>query len=405
MAGPAAEKGELGTRQGPCRRVGLAVASLFGAAVVAAVGASGGGASPSTNVPCSTGGTGLIAAVNSANAAGGGTINLDSGCTYPLTAADNNIMGGNGLPVVVTPIILNGKDATIAGNNSSFRIIEVDGTSGGALTLNGITITGGKVLGKMAAGAGGGILNVSGMLVLNGALVTHNFGADAGGGIANAFGATATLNKSEVSWNTVPAGGSGGGGILGLASTLTLNSSLVDHNTGPGGGGIASGNGMGGGPGSSITLNKSVISNNTAIGNPMSGGGGISNGGTLVSNNSEIIDNTAPGETGGGLLNHVTATLNKTVVSGNTAPTDNGNPGFGGGIVNAIFFDGQPAPTLELNNSTVTDNSASGDGGGILNVSFAATALPGTVTLHHTSVTSNTPENCSPLGSIDGCSG
>jgi hypothetical protein len=54
---------------------------------------------------------------------------------------------------------------------------------------------------------------------------------------------------------------------------------------------------MGGGPGSSITLNKSVISNN-----------------------SEIIRNTAPSATGAGLLNHVTVTPNKTVVSGNSAP-------------------------------------------------------------------------------------
>ena len=102
-----------------------------------------------------------------------------------------------------------------------------------------------------------------------------------------------------------------------------------------------------------ITLNKSVISNNTATGAEQSGGGGISNGGTLVSNNSQIIDNSAVGEIGAGLLNHATATLNKTVVSGNT--TD----GLGGGIVNAIFFAGQPTPTLLVNNSQVTGNSAS----------------------------------------------
>ena len=67
-------------------------------------------------------------------------------------------------------------------------------------------------------------------------------GAEAGGGIASGFGATTTLNNSEVSWNTVP-GTAGGGGIVSLASALTLKSSTVDDNTGPGGGGIASGNG------------------------------------------------------------------------------------------------------------------------------------------------------------------
>ena len=307
-------------------------------------------------------------------------------------------MGGNGLPVVVSPITINGKGATIAGNSSHFRIVMVDGISGGALTLNGVSITGGKVTGMMAAGAGGGILNFSGTLLMNSAVVTGNSGADAGGGIASAFGATTTLNNSEVSFNIVPGNGSGGGGILSLASTLTLNSSTVDHNTGPGGGGIASGNGQGGGPGSMITLNKSVISNNTATGAEGSGGGGISNGGTLVSNNSQIINNSAPGEFGAGLLNHATATLNKTVVSGNT--TD----GIGGGIANAIFFAGQPTPTLQINNSQITGNSAS-EGGGIINISFDPTVSAGTVTLYHTTVSSNTPDNCVPGGSIAGCTG
>jgi hypothetical protein len=99
------------------------------------------------------------------------------------------------------------------------------------------------------------------------------------------------------------------------------------------------------------------------------------------------------------LLNHATATLNNTVVSGNSAPG-----GFGGGIVNAIFFDGQPEPTLVLNNSQVTNNSADA-GGGIVNISFAATAPAGAVTLHHTTVDSNTPDNCEPPGSISGCVG
>jgi hypothetical protein len=375
------------------QRVVLTVAAAA-ALLVFSVGA---GAAASTNVSCAAGGAGLVAAVNAVNTAGGGSINLDSGCRYSLTSANNSTFGNTGLPVVVTSVTINGKGATIAGNSSNFRIVAIDGSSGGALTLNGVTITGGKVSGPMAAGSGGGIADVGGTLTLNNALVTQNSASSAGGGIAAANG-TVTLNKSEVSWNTVPsAAGSGGGGILSMASTLTVNNSTVDHNSGPGGGGIASGNGQGGGSPSSITLNHSVISFNTASGNPMSGGGGISNGGTLESNNSEIVNNSAPGETGGGLLNHVTAMLNHTVVSGNTA-----QGGLGGGIVNAIFFDGQPTPTLVLNNSDVTGNSAD-VGGGIVNTSFAETAPAGTVTLHHTDVSGNSPNNCVPVGSIAGC--
>ncbi|MGN6168406.1 MAG: hypothetical protein ACTHQQ_09580, partial [Solirubrobacteraceae bacterium] len=96
---------------------------------------------------------------------------------------------------------------------------------------------------------------------------------------------------------------------------------------------------------------------------------------------------------------HVTATLNKTVVSGNSAPG-----GLGGGITNAIFFAGQPTPTLVLNNSQVTDNSAAA-GGGIVNISFDPTVSAGTVTLRHSDVSGNTPDNCEPPGSISGCTG
>ena len=46
------------------------------------------------NVPC-TNQAALMAAVNAANAAGGGTINLASGCRDFLVSADNP---GNGLP-------------------------------------------------------------------------------------------------------------------------------------------------------------------------------------------------------------------------------------------------------------------------------------------------------------------
>src|SRR5689334_24091055 len=139
---------------------GLAVCT----AVVALVAATAAGAAAASNVACGDS-DGLVAAVNAANAAGGGTINLAAGCTYSLTTRNNTAFGGNGLPVVTSPIAINGKGATIAGNNTNFRIIAIDGSSGGALTLNGVTITGGHVSGMMATGAGGGIMNLSGTLI------------------------------------------------------------------------------------------------------------------------------------------------------------------------------------------------------------------------------------------------
>ena len=388
------------------RRVGVAGVLAALASGVLLFGAAAGAAASSVNVPCAGGGSALAAAVAAANGSGGGTINLDKGCTYTLSV-NNMDMGPNGLPVVISPITINGNGSTISGNHH-VRVLDIDGADGGRLTLNNITITGGN-----SPGPGGGIFNNEGTTTLNHTLVTGNTSGAGGGGIVTGTIGSGpvgvmTLNNSEVSWNTVTGEqGGGGGGILNHAGTLTLNSSTVDHNTAPGGGGIATGTGSGNTEGGSlVTLNKSVISDNSVFGGQFAGGGGVANGGTLVSNSSQITGNTAPGGPGGGLLNHASATLNKTAVSGNTALDDTlGNTGIGGGIANFNFgIPGAPAPTLVLNNSTVTANAVSEDGigGGLANPDFFG---PGFVTLNHTDITGNTPDNCFPPGTITGCTG
>src|SRR5437773_10057165 len=47
------------------------------------------------------------------------------GCTYRLTAASNTdpMLGATGLPVITSRITLDGFHTTIAGNNSTFRIL------------------------------------------------------------------------------------------------------------------------------------------------------------------------------------------------------------------------------------------------------------------------------------------
>jgi hypothetical protein len=359
--------------------------------------APGGLAWGSQNVSCKAGANGLIAAINSANGHGGGTISLAKGCTYQLSGADNTNpgTGANGLPVISSRIQIDGKDTTIAGDGSA-RIFEVDAPNGN-LTLNGLKLTGG-----FNAFAGGAIFNNEGTLTLNWSVVSHN-SSPAGGGIASGTNSpgpagTTTLNNSKVADNT--AFGAGGGGILNHAGTLTLNSSIVVGNSGPGGGGIASGKGNPDNGGSLIVLNKSLVAHNSATGGSAGGGGGIANGGELVSNLSVIAHNTAPGGAGAGLLNHGdSATLNQTLVIGNTAPND----GVGGGIANVNFgLPSTPLVALTLNHSLVTGNSASGGGGGIINADFGG---PATVTLNHTLVFGNVPDNCEPPGSIAHCTG
>src|SRR5262245_23299503 len=129
-------------------------------------------AASAATVPCTQGA--LVAAINAANAAGGGTINLASGCDYALTTADN---GEHGLPVVTTQIRLNGNGATVDGTGA-VRVFEVDGP--GSLSAQNVTITGGS------ADIGGGIENAGGTVTLNHSQVTGNTAAQAGGGIASA---------------------------------------------------------------------------------------------------------------------------------------------------------------------------------------------------------------------------
>jgi hypothetical protein len=412
------------------------------------------------NVPCSGpggGAAGLVAAINAANAARGGTISLAPRCTYTLTAADNNSFGGNGLPVITAPIIIAGAHATIARHSAQhFRIFEVDGP-GGSLAASALTITGGDV-----GGPGGGVFNNAGTLRLNASVVSGNASEggmmSAGGGIAsgtigNGPAGTLVLNASQVTGNTTSGDA---GGILNHAGTAVLNASRVSGNTSGSGGGIASGPGNPDSPvtASSLTLNGSRVDHNTAAeGGGEASGGGIANGGTVVLRGSSVDHNSAAGGAGAGIFNHGTMTITGSQITGNTAPTDNaGNDGNVGGILNVNF--GIPpsggSGVLTITGSTVSGNSASGFGGGLGNapdstatitgtsvsgnsaggagggvVNFGALAMTGsrvldntaaagggianqeggTVTLTGTRVAGNVPDNCEPPGTIAGCTG
>ncbi len=427
-------------------RTTLGIGAALGAAfLVPLIGpATMASASTTVNVPCSGAGggvAGLITAIDTANAAGGGIINLAAGCTYALNAANSGnpmTTGANGLPVATGTITVNGSyGTTIAGNNSNFRIFEVDGP-GGNLTLQGLTITGGNSV------FGGGILNVEGALTLNGSTVTGNTAQMGGGGIAsgvvnpNDLGpiGTLTLNDSQVTYNTTVTGG--GGGILNHAGTLTLNfSQVMDNTSNGGGGGIASGTGNGGmAGGSNLNLYFAVVDWNTSYGGPNDGAGGIANGGAATIIVSEVDFNSAPSAPGGGILNHGTMTIGYSNINFNTANDALGEPGDGGGIANLSA--GLPnSGVLTIDLSNVLRNSTSGLGGGIfeaginpndgtftapgnplvLNSTFVVDntsasgggiySTPGSpVTLNPSSVlvVENVPGNCFPEGGIPGCS-
>ena len=125
-----------------------------------------------------------------------------------------------------------------------------------------------------------------------------------------------------------------------------------------------------------LTVTNSTVSGNTARGMPGKGGG-IFNGGTLTVTNSTVTGNSVSGAFGagfgGGIENQGTAAVNNSTVSGNRATAG------GGGIYNL-------QGSVTINNSTVSGNSVhfAGDGGGIA----------GTVTLQNSIVASNSGGNC-----------
>jgi hypothetical protein len=399
--------------------------------LVLAVPGIAGAAPKSAVVPC-TGQPALVDAINAANAAGGGTLNLASGCTYQLTIADN---GENGLPVVVTPIAINGNGATVDGTGT-VRDLEVDGPIGSLSTQN-LTLTGG-----FAGDFGGALANVGGTVVLNNTWVTNSSAGAAGGGIASATFdpssvASLTLNKSWVTGNQQTLASSptnmalGGGGIVNLLGSLTLNGSTVNNNTAQGfvGGGIANGDYFGFSSSASVlTLNNSAVNNNTA---PNAGGGGVQNLlGTVTANSSTINGNTslngggiASGNgTGGANPPPCTAqiNLNKSQVDGNTAtappPTGPGEPPIAAGgiangcnaVLNSTQVDGNKAShtsgagivnhgTMTINKSEVNFNTAQGtnafaSGGGIINVNaggLTGATSSGILTINNSVVNGN----------------
>jgi hypothetical protein len=405
--------------------------------------------------------SGLVAAINAANGSGGGTINLASGCTYTLTTVLNTSVsfGPNGLPVVISPITINGAGATITRsqgpNTPVFRIFEVSrvvlgnhGIKVGNLTLNGSNGLGRGVLRhrgplKVTGGSsqdGGGILNANGGLSLNATQVSNNTATDPlfssfGGGISNIDG-TATVNKSRVIDNTATqlTVSASGAGIANLG-TLMMNNSEVSNNTASAPNllhGVVNGAGIDN-SGGTLTVNGSQVHDNAATaGNAVYGGGLCVCGGTATLNLSALRNNTVTTSSpnaiagGAGIANFSpgTAKLNFTLVRGNTT-TDGEGPAQGGGLWNSggtatLFFGLLQENTVStslgtavgggiftnggsvtLQSSGVIRNAASGpgaDGGGIENIGS-------TVTLGSSPVVANVPNNCRPPGSVPGCIG
>jgi Periplasmic copper-binding protein (NosD) len=356
----------------------LLVATVVLAAVQVGVPAT---ASAQTLVPCS--GPALQTAVATVNTAGGGTLNLTSGCTYTLTAPAS---GDNGLAVITTPVRINGNFATITRSSATaFRFFDVDGS--GNLTLDNLTLTNGR------AREGGAIrASDSARLTVSGSTLTGNTATleDGGGILVTSSTAAVGVSNSTLSNNNA---GNNGGGILSFG-TATINGSAVLGNRALVGGGVSNERGV-------VTLNGTRIEGNAATNEFESGfafGGGLLNSaGTMTLTGSVVLNNTTSavdGAQGGGVWSAgfpTTLNITGSTIMGNTASGLNSS---GGGIYSA---DGNA--TL-LSSAVVSNRVVGGDlagGGGIYR-------LDGTVTLAGSAVVSNQPDNCGNPSTVPDCS-
>lgn len=186
-------------------------------------------------------------------AAGSGadTLVLPTGAMFTLTTARHvdSDLGNTGLPIVTSPITINGNGSTFtrSSNAGDFRILRIE--SGGALTLNKVTVSGGKA------------------------------NADRGGGILSGPGTSLTVNQSTVSGNVAPFAGG-----IDSRGTLAISNSTISGNTGletVGGIGVR---------GVSATISNSTITGNSASFGP----GGLEVDSDLTLSNSIVSGNSAP---------------------------------------------------------------------------------------------------------------
>jgi hypothetical protein len=168
-----------------------------------------------------------------------------------------------------------------------FRIFEVAVSAN--VTMNGITIRNGDLIGSLPQGLrGGGVLNF-GNLTVNRSIIERNIGGRRGdgGGIAN-LGTVAVINSSIAHNAADDTDGFGDGGGLvnmNIHATAIIQNSTINGNGAWHGGGLANLSGT-------IEVSNSTIANNRTV----TGGAGISSAGITTVMNSTISGNSGNGE-------------------------------------------------------------------------------------------------------------
>jgi hypothetical protein len=285
--------------------------------------------------------------------------NASSTITFDTAKTGSTITLTHGELVISDKMTITGPGASslmISGNNAS-RLFDV--ASGGSLTLQKLTLSGGLAKGTGASAEGGAIYS-SGTLALSGVTVKSN----------EALG-------SNVAW-TQPGGAGGfgasayGGGIYVAAGSVTLTDDTLSSN-----------NAVGGNGGNAYRTSSGSFRGYGGNGNAGSGGGLYVAQGTATLTNDTLSSNKAAGGNGGpggGLYNSDSGYGGGAGYSG--GGYGSGGPGSGGGLYAA-------AGTVTLNDNTLSGNNAAGGSaesafGGGIDVVYSSNVL-----LHNTLVAAN----------------
>ena len=253
---------------------------------------------------------GLIAAIQTLNALGGGTIELTQASVYTATAPSDWWYGPNAFPAIASNITIEGNGAEIQGawGSPKFRLFYVSGgfstLPAGTLTLRDMTLTGGYAQGGNGgtgaatvgtggggAGMGGAIYNQGQLLLINVKLIQNQAIGGAGGGTLDAgcvafAGGGGGLGGDGYGGDTGDGGAyycttsgdyeyaSGGGG--GMQSSATSNSGAGGNFLGTeGGNGLYGGSSQYGGAGGNSAGCWSLGNGRCQVASG-SGGGGYS---------------------------------------------------------------------------------------------------------------------------------
>jgi predicted outer membrane repeat protein len=314
--------------------------------------------------------TELIDAINTANStpASEQTLELATDCVYMLTSVDNSFYGYNGLPAIVSPIVIHGNNATIfrsaVGTTPYFRFFYVD--SDARLTLENVRLSNGDVAGLESTLIGsedGGAILASGELMINDSVIANNYGIE-GGGIYN-WNQPATITDTDFPDNEA----TNGGAIFNYHAPLSItDSTFSDNRAGLSGSNIGSGGAIYSySEAAAVTLTRCELSDNQAI--RYGGAIRITENSGLEINDSTLLNNTA-GAWGGALsgTSGSVAVLNNATISGNQAEK--------GGAIESGHNGGE----VTISGGTISNNTASLHGGGIYNkdiMTMTGTTLSG----------------------------